>query len=754
MKKIYFFINGAHYTITGNWSWSLPVEELLCISMFVSMPVDDLYAGMLLAIIDPDFIDPLSEALSQDLKGRIEPLQFRIITSEGHAEMISLDFVESFGQNSSFKGLEKKEDEHHCCQTAMEKEHRLFSKNILSYQAAETLTSSGIWHMNLNTLETYYSDNVYRIYGIKPQSIAAGLTTFGEYIYTEDQQIVTDVFQQAFSLKIPLHLEFRISRPDGVQRWIEQITIWNFDDKGARILSGIIQDITERKNEEKNNEYEEEASHLKEKLLKIDEEMALLGHWQINLNTRQSSFSTQFHRIFGWKNGINELTLDEIIPFVHHEDQKKVQYGLDQLFRDVQPINLECRIMAADGKLRHVKWRSEVITTLNQDPTAIGVLQDITERKNMLAELQKTKATLESQTIFSNISNEISGIATWTWDETGIISCSESLYSLLGLKFSPRISREKLLEAVYPEDKNTFFEKTTAMFLNNTQSEFEFRTINRGQVKWLKAIFRCLVLENKKIFWATVQDISSAVNMQKELTSRIHYAESLSDNIIYRIITLDTEYRVLGWNRKCEEAYGQQKIDVLGSNIFDVLPPLKTPFVVESLKKVLQGEKVYLPQVAGFISEGWLEVSLTPLSDAQNKIIGILCLLHDTTENVKLQDQLKQRLSFIERLMEITMDRIIVLDRQMNYLFWNKKAEEYYGLTKEQVLSKNILEVFPSSGNGSHHDEIRKALKGKTVYISPGDGGQNAKYAETYIIPILDEKENEVTSVMCIEHDL
>jgi PAS domain S-box-containing protein len=211
---------------------------------------------------------------------------------------------------------------------------------------------------------------------------------------------------------------------------------------------------------------------------------------------------------------------------------------------------------------------------------------------------------------------------------------------------------------------------------------------------------------------------------------------------------------VLGWNRKCEEAYGAEKADVLGGNIFDILPALKTPFVVESFKKVLNGEEVYLPQVTGFISEGYLEVSLTPLYDEQKKIIGILFLLHDITENVKLQDQLRQRLSFIERLMETTMDRIVVLDKHMNYLYWNKKAEEYYGFKKEEVLSKNILDIFPSSDNGSHHDEIRKALKGKTVHISAENNHPDDKYAETFIIPILDEKENEVTSVLCIEHDL
>src|SRR5260221_3783397 len=755
MRKVYFFINSLHYTVTGNWRWNLPVEELFCVSMFVSLPANELYARILLAIIDPEHIQGVAKQLLQNESGKVvRPLKIRIITSKGNSAVISLDFIETIVSQSIFEGFEKKGKEHSYRRILLEKENQFFAKNIFSYKMAETMALFGVWYLNLNTMETYYSDNVFRIYGLKPQSLpAAGLNSFVEYIHPEDRLTVLDTFQQAFSGRLSLHLEYRIIRPDGEQRWVNQSTRWNFDARGGRFITGIIQDITDDKNEGKDKEYLEEAGHFNLKLLTMGEEMALLGHWQINLTTRQSFFSDQFYRVLGWKHKTREPGFEDIFSSIHPEDQGKVQTSIEQLFHYNRPLNLECRIISAVGKLRYLKCRSEIVTTLNRDTLVLGLLQDITEPILLHTELQETNAALEKQAFFARTSNEIAGTGIWIRDvETGSISCSESLYYLLGCNYPDKLSPEKLLETVHPEDKNDFLGQLAGFLPGEKEMGFEFRIIKRGEVRWLKAILKCLVMENRKIIFGKFQDISREVTLRKDLIARIHYAGSLGDMINYRIITVDTRYRVLDWNNKSEVAYNRKKTEVLGKNLFEVLPSLKTAVVTDSLKKALQGEEVYLPQIKGIISEGYLEVSEAPLYNEQNKIFGELCLLRNVTETVRLEDQLNQRLSFIERLLESTVDRIAVLDRQMNCLYWNKQAEEHYGLLKTEVLGKNMLQVSSSLKNVPSMYEFRKALKGEKIYIPAEKNNDDTKYEETYIIPITDQK--EVTSILWIVHDL
>jgi hypothetical protein len=194
MKKVYFFINSLHYTVTGNWRWDLPVEELFCVSMFVSLPANELYAGILLAIVDPDHIQEVAKQLLHNVRGKIvKPLKIRIITCNGLSAFISLDFIEAIVPHSIFDGFEKKEKEHTYRRMLLEKENQFFAKNIFSYKIAETMTLFGVWYMNLDTQETYYSENVFRIYGLRPRNLpAAGLNSFVEYIHPDDQLTVVD----------------------------------------------------------------------------------------------------------------------------------------------------------------------------------------------------------------------------------------------------------------------------------------------------------------------------------------------------------------------------------------------------------------------------------------------------------------------------------------------------------------------------------------------------------------------------------
>ena len=46
------------------------------------------------------------------------------------------------------------------------------------FQQAEQLGSTGTWQINLQTLEIYYSDNVFTIHGLKTQSLVSSPDTF------------------------------------------------------------------------------------------------------------------------------------------------------------------------------------------------------------------------------------------------------------------------------------------------------------------------------------------------------------------------------------------------------------------------------------------------------------------------------------------------------------------------------------------------------------------------------------------------
>ena len=88
----------------------------------------------------------------------------------------------------------------------------------------------GYWERDLKTNKVYWSDEVYRIFGLEPTPSGETFETFLECIHPEDRE---SVIQAANSnLKDPqdkIEIEYRVLRPDNSQRVVVE--------RGETILS-------------------------------------------------------------------------------------------------------------------------------------------------------------------------------------------------------------------------------------------------------------------------------------------------------------------------------------------------------------------------------------------------------------------------------------------------------------------------------------------------------------------------------------
>src|SRR4030095_8056101 len=58
------------------------------------------------------------------------------------------------------------------------------------FKQAESIGEIGNWQINLNTFETLYSDNVFRIYGLEPHTVNAHPDTFDGFLHEDDRKVV------------------------------------------------------------------------------------------------------------------------------------------------------------------------------------------------------------------------------------------------------------------------------------------------------------------------------------------------------------------------------------------------------------------------------------------------------------------------------------------------------------------------------------------------------------------------------------
>lgn len=118
--------------------------------------------------------------------------------------------------------------------------------------AAETTAKGGSWRWELATDRLVASKNLYRIHGIKPEDFGQKFENGLQFVHPDDIEEVKKGIQEMLSEKKPRIFHYRIVTPGGIEKDLECTNRMTFDENGTITeISGMIQDITERKRVEK-----------------------------------------------------------------------------------------------------------------------------------------------------------------------------------------------------------------------------------------------------------------------------------------------------------------------------------------------------------------------------------------------------------------------------------------------------------------------------------------------------------------------
>ena len=106
----------------------------------------------------------------------------------------------------------------------------------------------GTWQWDVASGDITWSDELYRIYGLRPRKQAVGYEEFLQLIHPNDREKVNNIINEAYQTKRSFEFEHRITLPNKKIRILEGKgkVVSDADGKVVRML-GTSQDITERK---------------------------------------------------------------------------------------------------------------------------------------------------------------------------------------------------------------------------------------------------------------------------------------------------------------------------------------------------------------------------------------------------------------------------------------------------------------------------------------------------------------------------
>jgi PAS domain S-box-containing protein len=742
-------IRSQKYILSGHWTWDMQSNAVYCSDV---MDFPHHFEGTK-GIIHPDDITNVSAALQVLLDGELSALGFRLITTYGEVKTIN-------GQNVN---LEKPEQAGEECLSAppwekeletfaLRREAEFLQQRQAIAEAAEKLYHIGSFAINKSTGDTWYSDEVYRIYGLPPQSLNQHANTFHSFLHPDDRISFLDAFEAAYTAEVPLHLEFRIQLRGDKIRTLRMVSYWSFNQKGQSIFSGVLRDLSEEVANDGQIRAAGEKLQLHQQVLKFSELSWNTGYWFLDLVTRKITYSDNYYRIYGLKPHTMPMS-NTFLNLVHPEDRTAVHNLVEGLYKEHQLPEAEFRIVRPDGRQRLLRQSGKLLTT-GERLLMIGVIQDVTVQRGLEKKITELNEKAALQDAIRQITEDLTDTSFVTWTADGHITWSEGFVRQLGYKPDAVEPSARLLhKQIHPDDLKPFKDAEALVTNGQAHDGLQFRIVGRNGERHLHISFHRIGSGAREVVVGIIRDLTREEAIHRKLAEKELYALALNATTNDMILLTDTDNMVLSWNQAAEEKTGIRAAEALYSNLFDLFPSLlDEPFMgrlhtaqVGADVKELKARNLYLRKAHNYY--------LTPIKNGEGAVVRVLHVVQDVSRELDLQQQLSERLAFIESLVEASVDRIVVLDRHMNYLYWNRKAEEYYAIAKERVIGHNILEVFPGLRNDPGYGEFRKVLKGETIHLPPVLTEDSTEYFEAYLIPVKNERE-EVTAILWIVHDL
>jgi PAS domain S-box-containing protein len=114
---------------------------------------------------------------------------------------------------------------------------------------------------------------------------------------------------------------------------------------------------------------------------------------------------------------------------------------------------------------------------------------------------------------------------------------------------------------------------------------------------------------------------------------------------------------------------------------------------------------------------------------------------------------LTQQNEFIQAIIDSSIDIIAVFDKELRYLTLNKTGEQMYRRKREEMIGKNILEIFPNLRDSEMVTNLQKAFSGQFVHHDAYKSPITDRYLENFFIPLKDNEGN-TDRVLAIGHDI
>ncbi len=301
--------------------------------------------------------------------------------------------------------------------------------------------------------------------------------------------------------------------------------------------------------------------------------------------------------------------------------------------------------------------------------------------------------------------------AVWLLSKEGVIDCNRRTLEMFGYATKEDFAR------AYPAALSPEFQadgqETRALRAAVIQSAIEtghrtFAWTHRranGELFPAEVLLSAFEYEGRMVWQATIRDMTERKRMETALRESEQRMADIINSLPDPTFVIDSQHRVIAWNRAIEEQTGVKREDMLGKGNYEYSLPYhgdRRPLLVDQIvdsnlvtpteydgRKVVgdtQTAEAFAPHMG---SGRYFWLSATALRDSQGHMVGALESIRDITERKKAEEELKLRNVLLSTQQEVTIDGILVVDENGKILSFNRRFVEMWGIPSDVIESRS-----------------------------------------------------------------